>query len=152
MITQIRIKKYRTCENVRVSMKKPLMALIGKNAVGKSNTLKGIYLASQQILSGDKSDKLQPPKGLSGEFVLMYKRTKLIYTIKIRGQKEIYILDSLYIENSEGKIELFNKNRKVSMRVMGSKSPVFLAPDTTGLEFLFRIFVIKQEKKKPTFM
>lgn len=152
MITQIRIKKYRTCENVRIVMKKSLMALIGKNAVGKSNTLKGIYLASSQILPGGKSDELQPPKGFTGEFVFMHKREKLVYTIKIRGKKEIYILDSLYIENSEGKIEIFNKNRKVSMRVIGSKYSVFLAPDITGLAFLFRIILIKKEKRKATFM
>lgn len=146
MIKQIRIKDYKTCDNVRVLMNKPLMAIIGKNAVGKSNTLKGIYIAALQILSGEKPDDFQAPNGFSCEFIFGHKGSDYIYTIKVRGKKETYILDSLYQVKDNNKIEVFNKNRKVSMNVIGSSSPIFLPAETTGLSFISDIFLLKNDK------
>ena len=150
MIKQIRIMNYRTCKNVRVSIKEPLMALIGKNAAGKSNTLKGIYAAARQVFSTSQLDIGSPEIGFNGEFVFQHKDEELIYKIKIHGKKERYILDSLHAKSGGESIELFNKKRKVSLQVIGSNTPIFLSAESSGLLFLSRLLLAKE--KEPSFM
>ncbi len=150
MIEQIRIQNYKTCKNVRIKIKEPFMALIGKNAVGKSNTLKGIHLASHQIWPEAAQPPLEKPnKNFSAEFVFQYKKEQLYYWLKVYQRKDIYVRDSLYIKANGKLTEVFNKNRKVTLKVRGHLSPIFLPEDVYGLDLLCSILL--SEKEKPDF-
>jgi len=128
-------------------MKEPLMALIGRNAVGKTNTLQGIQHASQLIWRGaTSSDKEKPKRGFSGEFFFEYKNEQLIYKISVFGTKDPYVRDSLYIAANGKRIRIFNKTSKVKLNAIGRENPVYLSSDSSGLTFLLGLILSKEDK------
>ena len=145
MIKQIRLKEYLTCKNVNIVMQEPLMALLGKNAVGKTNTLKGIQLLASYMW-GLKT----PTKGFSGEFTIQHKADNLIYVLKILGKKGAYVRDSLHLIVDGKRVEIFDKKRKIELTVTGFNKPIFLHDRMTGLGFLHGVILSKE--KKPDFL
>jgi len=101
MIKSVRIKNYKTCSDVNIILKEPLTALVGKNAVGKTNTLKGIHYASNCCLTNiGEEEKLCLKKGFSAEFELKFERKRTIrhfvYKYQVYGKGELYIKDTLW--------------------------------------------------------
>ena len=55
MLQSILIKNFRSCEQVSLRMGEPVIALVGKNGVGKTNLLHGIQLATDLCVGEPES-------------------------------------------------------------------------------------------------
>ena len=150
MINSIKISNYLTCKSINIILKQPLTFLIGKNAVGKTNTLLGIFHASKWCFID--LEKGNYNKDFTAEFSLEYIKNDLshhfIYKYKIYGEKEKYIKDSLWIiKNGEKKL-LFRKTGKTTLTFYfkGKKEKVRIPLHNSGLKFLFDNIVDERYK------
>lgn len=157
MIESIKIDNYITCNNLKIIFKKPLMVLVGKNAVGKTNTLMGIYRASKWCTMGVSEEKNRHffNKGFSAEFVLKYMQGRsphhFIYKYKFYGKK-IYVKDSLWIVENRKKRLLFKKTEKTILTLcVGKGNRISIPSEFSGLRYLLG-FDIEDKEQKPDFI
>ena len=139
MIESIKIKNYLTCKNIKISFKQPLMALIGKNAAGKTNTLKGIEHACHWWTLVDiPEQKKSLIKDFSAEFLIKHKKVECIYSYKFYGKKNYYIKDSLSIlKNGKEKISFQKKSKSTISIYFENEEHTFEIPyEFSGLRFL----------------
>lgn len=140
-IESIRVQNYKSCKDVKISMKEPVMALIGKNAAGKTNVLEGIVNASRYI-SSDKG------YGFSVELELKYSGNRYLYKYKVYGKKESYIKDSLWLLKGKTKEAIF---RKTGKKVLEShnKKRMPVPVKGTGLHYLVGFITFDKKSSEP---
>ncbi len=147
MIEEIRLRNYRTCKNVKIQFKAPMMALLGMNGVGKTNTLKGIRLACNRAAFGTVPEKtIDGIKGeFAAEFKIKFKKTNYIYKFKFIEKKNLYIHDSLEEVRGIEKILLFKKRGKSILTVINRDKPIRIQPNYSGFRFI-TLWLISKEK------
>jgi|GEM_PF-4331528 len=141
MIQEITIKNYKSCENLSLQLKEPITALIGKNAAGKTNTLKAIDFASV-CCSRPFDPKTNPAicdGGFGATFRFKIKEADCIYQFRFYGKNESYIKDSLKIAIEGTPVEVFRKHSKTDLRVYRKKNSLRIPTDYSGLAFLREI-------------
>ncbi len=149
MLKKIQIKNFKTCNNVKIEMKYPLMAIVGKNAAGKTNLLTGIDKASEWCLFRSIAQNEANPllkKGFSAQFEFNIRKAKCTYKYTIYGRKKQYIKDSLDIEIDNCKINVFSKKLKNTLYVNGIDGTTIISPDDSGLNFILST-LLSDEKK-----
>ena len=128
------------------------MALIGKNGVGKTNSLHGIEYATSQAFKGfigdDKPHTLH--KQFSAKFCFNHSEVDFEYDFKLLGKGPDYIHDSLKLINNGQKVEIFRKRNKSKLHLIEWDSPIYIPPQYSGLKYL--IGIILSEKKTTKFL
>ena len=124
MLNRIEIKYFRSCHEVVLEDLGPVTVLVGRNASGKSNILRGIrWLASTATAGKDSAGSAG-----SGDVSLQVTLDKAVYRYSSRlefavahgpdrGVDELHFTESLAYEDSEGAAQtLFNrKNEEVGL-------------------------------------
>jgi len=72
MLTKISINNYRSCRNVVMEPSGPMMVLVGRNGVGKSNLLKAISWAAQSAVSPSPIETPHPFSAASTRVALEF--------------------------------------------------------------------------------
>lgn len=74
MLESFTIKNFRSCENTSIRLNEPVIALVGKNGVGKTNLLHAIQLVAELCVEGSDSTFLVHPREHSSltEFKLSF--------------------------------------------------------------------------------
>ncbi len=146
MIEEIHLKNYRSCKDVKIRFGSPFMALIGKNAAGKTNTLKGIKAASvcwspHLINRAMLPDGEIPQKGFGAKFIFNIGGKKSIYEYKYYGTEKLYVKDSLKVKkNKEKSVTIFEKKSQFKLEILNSKAEIYLPSDFSALSFFIDIF------------
>ncbi|MGD9504980.1 MAG: AAA family ATPase [Syntrophobacteraceae bacterium] len=138
MLRKIRIKNYRTCKDVTIELNSSLLALVGRNASGKTNTLQAIYAAGRAAANGLTGNMsgfgLEP--GFFAEFTLSSKKGDLIYSFEYGGKKNRYIKDSLSLLSDAGKGMVFSKSEAAMIDAVGMENPILASSEMSALRYL----------------
>lgn len=93
MLTNVEIKNFKSCTNVRLDGLEDLLVLIGRNGAGKTNILKAIEWACQFASTDVETDnKRRANANTSGDVGLTFKILDASYRYEVR-QKINYIID-----------------------------------------------------------
>jgi len=125
------------------------MALVGKNGVGKTNTLKGIEYATSIAVAGmiDEHKKFEYIKKFSAKFYFKHNKKSFEYKLRLLGKGPDYIHDSLSLVKNGQKIDVFTKKNKRKLHFTGVKEPVFIPAQMSGMKYI--IGSILSDKKSP---
>jgi len=109
MIRYLELDNYRSCQNLRIGLAEPVVALLGKNGVGKTNILHGIQIAaglcagreSEYLLDINSHDSKKPIViGLS--FDIDGQEFQYRVTLQRQNIKEILTRDSQKLFSRDG--------------------------------------------------
>lgn len=86
MLESLHIKNFRSCEDVRIQMGEPVVALVGKNGVGKTNLLHALQLVADLCAGDPESMFGLAPRDRSSatEFNLTFSLDGLKYEYTVR--------------------------------------------------------------------
>lgn len=129
MLDSLEIKNFRSCEDVRLVLGEPVIALLGKNGVGKTNVLHAIQLAADLCVGESESffglhprDSKQP--------------TSLVLRFSIGPSRYVYrTIRSALVAKSEDFEESLERDNTTLFRRKGEHTEVPNAGLPTGVRF-----------------
>lgn len=165
MLVSAHIEKFRTCNDVRISDFGPVMVLVGRNGVGKTNIMRAIVWASEAATASPSSG--EDSAGTSGAVSLQIclKSNKFEYSISIEleaateilnedgkyPQFPLFLKESLSVETNGVKRGIFSRNRNElwlngnALKIeLGPMSPALssiasLVPNHTDIDLLIQL-------------
>ena len=150
MLESFTIKNFRSCENTSIRLNEPVIALVGKNGVGKTNLMHAIQLVAELCVEGSDSTFLVYPRDHSSltEFKLSFtiNSVKCEYHTKrsSRLPRDTILEESL----KAGGISLFHRDGETIQTEDKNLPDLKIGMRTSALSALLQLLPQDHELKK----